>query len=311
MIPVNELLNRINDWQLTDQNAFKRHVSSRITNLCATAPIEAIAIAQNIIIAPFQAAGIVLNAGTRVISVISSSQAIKDLQDSLPNLKDLMGTIVKIVGYAIGTVFTATLGVISPSANFKVQCAFGLAIDLRDEAIKIALEEEEKEKSNQLAAAQREIERIAEENLAAQNELNNLAVVYEIANKENEENDNLEAASQMFVNAEVAAAASEERTPVQTPSVEIEQEEIIENETIRDLEETNEVEDEAEDDYMVFEHNEDTALTRFVQGTLNAGSTVASNGYNAAKYVVGGAVDTSKRVFNYVSSFFSFEQNVV
>lgn len=152
MIATNELLNRINEWNAPEHNAFKRHMCSRVTNLCATAPMETLAVAQNILTVPFQVVGVTLNLGTKVLSVICCSKALRDFRANLPSISDLCRTLARIVLYAVGTVFTATIGVLSPSANFKLHCAMGLAVDQREEAIKIAIIEAELERLEELTA---------------------------------------------------------------------------------------------------------------------------------------------------------------
>ena len=98
MIATNELLNRINDWNAPEQNVFKRHIGSRLTNLCVTAPMQTLAVAQNIIIAPFQVVGMTLNLATKPVCSICSSQALRDFRANLPNLGDFIRTLARIVG---------------------------------------------------------------------------------------------------------------------------------------------------------------------------------------------------------------------
>lgn len=306
MIPVNELLNRVNEWNAPEYNTFKRHVGTRLTNLYATAPTQALAVAQNILIVPFQAVGVALNAGVKVVTMINGSQAAKDFRAKLPDLTDLVRTVARIVLYAIGTALTATLGVISPETNFTVQCALGLAINQREEAIKNALIEAEMERLNQ-AAVQQEAERVAiKQNAAAIDELNKMMTVQEIiTQKQNEAKDEaIEAAGQMFIEVEKGATSL---TPSRANPA-------VEQEVIRDLEEVNEVEDESDvendidDSLIVFEQTEDTGFTRVVQGALEAGVSAVSTGYTGVQYLAGGALDTSKRILNYIANFFPSTQ---
>ncbi|MEI8124166.1 MAG: hypothetical protein WCG42_00240 [Parachlamydiaceae bacterium] len=92
---------------------------------------EALVVAGKVLFtAPKELVGSVVGLGARVISVISGSEAVKKFADSMPTLSDFIKTVVKTVGYAMGTVFSATLGVLSPSANYRLHCSLGLATHL-------------------------------------------------------------------------------------------------------------------------------------------------------------------------------------
>lgn len=140
MIPVNDIMNHINEWNDPAVSTWKTEVGSRFENLFVTTPTEAVAVLQNVLIAPVQAAGLALKTGARAVSWISGSEAVKRFEEKMPNLPDFILTLARIVVYSIGTVLTATLGVISPSANFNIHCSLGIAINRKEELL--LLEEE-------------------------------------------------------------------------------------------------------------------------------------------------------------------------
>lgn len=126
MNSVSYMLNKVNEWNDPSHSALTRHVGTRATNLFITTPVEALAVAQNVLlIAPFQAVSMTLKVGARVIQVITGSEAVKNFADNRPGLSDLMRTVARTFAYAIGTLLSATLGVLSPTTNYRVQQALG------------------------------------------------------------------------------------------------------------------------------------------------------------------------------------------
>lgn len=133
MNAVNNVLNRIDAW--SDAGAIKKYAGRPLATLAVAVPAELTAIGQNVLKAPFQAAGLsVKTLIVRPLAYITGSESLKNLSDKLPGVKDLLNTISKIVRYTIGTFLTATLGVILPKANFSAHCALGLISNNRQEA---------------------------------------------------------------------------------------------------------------------------------------------------------------------------------
>lgn len=147
MGPLNSFMNKmdeisqpINHITRVPQGAFKRHVLPSIGTPVVGTPLEVLAVAQNIVTAPVQLAGAGLNLAVRALTHISSAKCLRDFSEKLPTLSDFFRTLGRVVAYAIGTLFTATLGFFSPSANFKLHCAFGLTTHNREEAVRAAEE---------------------------------------------------------------------------------------------------------------------------------------------------------------------------
>lgn len=131
--PLHNLLNRIDGWSESG-STFKGVIGARAANLVVAVPTELGAVAQNVLLTPVQAAGIILGLGARVVAFISGSATVKQFQESMPGLTDFLRTVARIVAFSIGTGLTATVGVVSPTANFKAQCALGLVYSEKQEA---------------------------------------------------------------------------------------------------------------------------------------------------------------------------------
>lgn len=289
MIPVNNILNRVQGWNDNqDASSFKKIAGSRATNLFLTAPTEVAAVAQNILLTPVVAASALLKIGAKIVSVISGSEAVKKFEEKLPGFTDLLRTVARIVAYSIGTVLTATLGVVAPTANFKVHCALGLAINKREEAIQAALNElkaEEAKKQAEEEAAKAAAEKAAEEQRAVELEvLNNLAVAYTVANEiEKEVQDEvLTSVAPLF---EQAATVVAKETAVVAAAVEQEEEEEV-------APKFEIVLDEVRAGVSV--------LSSAVSTVSNGAKAVASGTVNAITH----PVETTKNVYNYVTGFF-------
>lgn len=282
MGPVNNILNRVDGLSHQD-SLFKSIICSRATNLFVTTPTELLAVAQNVILTPIQAASSILKLGTKTVACISGSETIKNFDAKLPGLTDLLRTVARIVAYSIGTVLTATLGVISPKANFAVQCGIGLAINLREEEILAAQEEAEiaearkqyelllakleAEKAEDAAQAAKEAQRSAE-----QEALNNLALAYETAEK---------------IETQVEDSILEDIEPFFTACEE----------------EIEQFEDEIEETHSL--------VSQALTSTVNTGKAIVSSTYSTGKILVNNTfnviihpVRTTQHVYNYVAHFF-------
>lgn len=281
MITVNALLNRAHDWQHSKNNGFTRHIAPRITNLFATAPFEGLAIAQNIIMAPIQVLGVTLNCGAKLVSCISGSKSVKNFQAKMPDFTDLLRTITRIFTYTIGTLLTATVGFISPSANFKIQCALALAINRREELAKMAILEAELERLTALAelAARNQSKKIAAEKREfEQKELNNQVTVHNIVNlvTQNTADSILKDVRKLYADPKVVIAKIEQKH--------------------------------ANGDLEEFENDLQNSLLSNPATTENTLSDmmqmVTDTAYNGVIQLSNDALDLSKRVGNYFYGFF-------
>lgn len=289
MVPVNELLNRGNDWNTCQaNNAFKRFMAPRVANLCLVAPLEAVAVAQNILIVPVQSVGIVLNVGAKMISVISGSKAVKNFQEKMPNLTDLVRTIARIVTYAVGSVLTATLGVLSPYANFKVQCALGHAINRREEAIKVALLEAEITKLADEAAkkaAVKQAEKKVIETAAAAKAAVTVDVAADIQARKTAEV--VQEANKLYSDAKDVAA----NVGAQVKTVANE---------VKDLEE------DLSDSMTLYETLSETAVARFANDLYETGKALGETTITGVEQLALDALELSKKVANYASFGYFF-----
>jgi len=147
MSPLSGLLNHA--VTMTHSDSFLvRSLGSRFTTVIAGTPLEIIAIARNLIKLPFEAAQVVIKVPTKIISTCVDSPTLKEFDTSLPGPFALIKTAFKILGHVIGTFFTATLGLLSPKANFNLHVFLGLITDEKAET--------QRHKSNQEAAKKRE-----------------------------------------------------------------------------------------------------------------------------------------------------------
>lgn len=145
MGPLNLVMNKVDSWsQKVDemevhQSWAKRHLLTRAVTVAAGVPLEITAVFQNIIATPVYAVGVVCKLATKTLRVCSSAEFLKKVDDALPSLADLARTVLRIIAYAVGTVFTATLGYLSPSANFRLHCSvpfLDLASNVRENKLK-------------------------------------------------------------------------------------------------------------------------------------------------------------------------------
>ncbi len=150
MSPLDGLMNRV--AEMSDSNSFfKQQILSRVSVLAGCIPLEMVATAQNIIKLPFEAAMLTIKIPAKVINLFIGSETLKDFETSLPGPLQLIKTAFKIIGYAIGTLFTSTLGMLSPYKNFRLHTVLDLISDEKAEAAAFQKE--------QAAARQREVQR--------------------------------------------------------------------------------------------------------------------------------------------------------
>ena len=142
MSPLNGLMNHVAELSRSE-NCFTRTVSARAAMILGGIPLEIAATAQNLITLPFQPIGMTCKIMVKVVNFGINSKILKNVEDFLPGLGQIAITAYKIVAYAIGTVFTCVLGLLSPMTNFHLHCALGLIHDEKAEAERMQAEEEE------------------------------------------------------------------------------------------------------------------------------------------------------------------------
>lgn len=278
MSPLNNILNRVDGLSHQD-SLLKSAFCSRATNLFITTPVEVLSVAQNVLLAPVQAASTILKFGAKTIAYISNSQAIRNFEAKLPGFTDLLRTIARVVAYTIGAALTATVGFVSPRANFAIHCAFGLATNNRKEAI-LAAQELEKAKEEQ--RDYEEILRVLEAE-----ELNNLEIAFNAVNQAEQEIEDsvVEHVAPLFHAAETEIAEIEARAQQEAKAA----------------------------SSLVGRAINGTVNTSkaIVSSAYNTSATVVSSAYNNGKSLVSGTfnvvthpVQTTKNVYNYVTGYF-------
>lgn len=189
---LNSVMHRINRWEHSSATGcngfFTRWVLPRVGNI-GVVVLEPIAVAQNAIKLPFQPFGVALKCLIKVTFVCSDFQFLHKIDNSLPGIGDIFTTIKKVCEYVFATLFSATVGFIVPSWNFKLQVALDLIKkpDLlkrrkkhihsqRTEELKQKQEQERLKKQQELERqeleaqkAQQERERLEQERLQKQN----------------------------------------------------------------------------------------------------------------------------------------------
>lgn len=138
MSPLHNVLNRVHAWNQQGYT-FKSVICSRTTNLGVSTPLSLLAVAQNTLAAPFAAAGTATKIIVKPVAWISGSKALNRFANQLPGMTDLLLRISNVIRYILAAAVNATLGVISPAANFRAQCALGTTYD--KQAIMAAIQE--------------------------------------------------------------------------------------------------------------------------------------------------------------------------
>jgi hypothetical protein len=141
MIPLNYSINYAAELTQSPRAVY-RQISSRCLSTLSL-PIELLAVAENIIKLPFQTTACAIKFPIRLLSAVTQSKTLRECADALTSLKELLQTALKVVGYAAGFFFTASIGLISPYYNFKIHCALRLTTDRAAEK-QFLLEEEKK-----------------------------------------------------------------------------------------------------------------------------------------------------------------------
>lgn len=140
MSPFDRLMNRVDNCS-DSTSFFKSQIGTRLTLGVGGIPLELLASVQNIIKLPFQVALATLKVPVKIINFALGSPTLKEYDHKLPGLLSLAKTVLKTIGYAIGTLFTATLGLIlSPHKNYRLHVLFGLVTDMKAQQARQKLE---------------------------------------------------------------------------------------------------------------------------------------------------------------------------
>lgn len=144
MTPLNHLINYSSE--LTQRTSFfQKNVASR----CITAvsiPCELLAILENTIRLPFQTISTIIKIPAKIINVVIASRSLKEFESKLSSPLDVITTAIKIAGFAIGLLFTSTLGLLSPHKNFRLHCSLSLVDDFHaQKLVREAKESRQKE----------------------------------------------------------------------------------------------------------------------------------------------------------------------
>jgi hypothetical protein len=138
MSPLNHLLNHVADME-ESHSFFRSQITSRGVTLLGGLPLEVCALAQNLIRLPWLSAVSVVKMPVKLIGACLSSRAVKECASSMPGVEEVFATALKVLGYVLGTIFTATIGfALSPYLNFRLHLFLGL---ISDEKAKKAEEE--------------------------------------------------------------------------------------------------------------------------------------------------------------------------
>lgn len=140
---VNSVLNRVDALNDLNVGFFKREIHSRATNLFITAPAELGEVAKNILLTPVNAASTVLKTLTKATVLLTGSATLKKFDEKLPGFNDLIQSISNVFAYAIGAFLSATVGVLFPNVNYKLQCSLGLAVNPRYQEITLSFDDNE------------------------------------------------------------------------------------------------------------------------------------------------------------------------
>lgn len=120
-----------NIMSYTNSHPHNIHIGTAVS----TIPVEFLSAAENLIRLPFQAAGAVVKYPVAILGFSARvlccgknglSEKLMDMQRALPGLKDVLFTAYKVIGFIIGTILTATIGLISSRANYAIHDKLGL-----------------------------------------------------------------------------------------------------------------------------------------------------------------------------------------
>lgn len=139
MTPLNTVMNKV--AIMAESDAILKKIAVRAITVIGVLPLEVMTTALGLIKLPFDAALSVCKIPLKVTNLFARSKSLRSLERSLPTPRAVVITALKIVGYALGTLFTLILGVfISPKMNFDLHVSLGLIRNERAEAQRLQAE---------------------------------------------------------------------------------------------------------------------------------------------------------------------------
>lgn len=147
MSPLNHLINYSAELAQSS-SSFSKYFSSRLITAISI-PIEMLAVLENTIKLPFQSAATIIKIPAKIINVALNSRSLNDFEEALSGPLDILKTALKIIGYAIGTFFSACGAIFSPYANFQLHYTLDLITDMGAERKK-TIDQERKQKEIQI-----------------------------------------------------------------------------------------------------------------------------------------------------------------
>lgn len=194
---------------------FQRNIASRAAMGLGGTTLEAWETVRHAIRLPLQSASLAVKIPAIVINTFVDSESLEDFARTLTGPLQLLETAWKVIAYAIGTLFTAALGVISPKENFHLHFTLGL---VRDEKAELAAHQAEQEKIRQREAHER----------AIQTHIKHLIEAIRLKNveKEKAESADLEAEEEPQIEKPIEEEKPEELLPSSVEALELAEEEV-------------------------------------------------------------------------------------
>lgn len=152
MSPLNTLMNH--SAEFTQQPSYSKNIQSRFLTVVSL-PVELIASLENAIKLPFQAAACTIKIYAKILDIFIDSKSLQNIESRLTGPIAVLKTALKIVGYAIGSLFTLTLGILSPYKNFQLHCSFGL---ITNKSIEKQLQMIEENRKKEIAVHEKSLE---------------------------------------------------------------------------------------------------------------------------------------------------------
>lgn len=138
MTPLNWAMNRVAD--LSESESILKKIAARATIAVGVLPFEVLAIAQNLIKLPFSTGFMLCRIPLKLANLVARSKSLRNLEMSMPGPGSLFATALKVIGYALGTIFSILGFFISPRKNFDLHVILGLVRDEKAEAQRAQIE---------------------------------------------------------------------------------------------------------------------------------------------------------------------------
>lgn len=120
---------------LESSTFYQRHITSRAFMMGIALPAEILATIQNIFKAAAELIFVTGKMIMKMVDFMDGSKSFQSTEQELPGIFTFIQTIEKVCLYILGTVLTATLGVLFPRLNFQFHTALGILRDHKSESI--------------------------------------------------------------------------------------------------------------------------------------------------------------------------------